>query len=67
MNKKDLKKLFRETGKAGAVKRWGTDRPASATIRVHTDVAAALRDHCEAQGLDAVAEASRLIRAGIKS
>ena len=67
MKTKNLKKLFRETGKAGAAKRWGSDRPASSTIRVHADVAADLRAHCAAQSLDAVTEASRLIRAGLKS
>jgi hypothetical protein len=67
MKPKNLKKLFRETGKAGAAKRWGSDRPASSTIRVHADVAADLRTHCEANNLDTVAEASRLIRSGLKS
>lgn len=60
------KKTFKESGKMGAVKRWGTARPPSSTIRVHATVANNLRSHCHARGLDAVNEASRFISAGIK-
>jgi len=63
--KRGLKKLFRETGKSGAAKRWGSDRPASSTIRVHADVATDLRSHCQTSSLDTVSEASRMIRAGL--